>query len=79
MPLPSFTDWLQDRPPEFPDIGTLALVIAQSGTAGVSLDELRKVIGSSAETLEPMLRALVVSRQVVVVQVGGEWRYRAAT
>ncbi len=78
MPLPSFTEWLEDRPPEVPDIGTLALVIVQSGTAGVSLDRLRKVIRTSPETLESMLRALVVSRQVVVLKVGGQLVYRAA-
>ncbi len=77
MPTPSFSQWLEDRPPEVPDIGSLALAIARSGTAGVSLDQLRKVIGSSPETLESMLRALVVSRQVVVVRVGGEIKYRA--
>jgi predicted transcriptional regulator len=42
----------------------------------VSLDQLRKVIGSSRETVESMLRALVRARQVVVVKVGGELVYR---
>jgi hypothetical protein len=78
MPLPSFTEWLEDRPPEVPDIGTLALAIAQAGEAGVSRETLLRVLRISPETLETMLRALVVSRQVVVVKAGGEVRYRAA-
>ena len=77
MPFPSFTHWLEARPPEVPDAGQLALLIAQSGKAGVSLDQLCKVIGSSPETIESMLRALVVSRQVVVVKVNGQLVYRA--
>jgi hypothetical protein len=77
MPLPSFTKWLEDRLEEVPDIGSLALLIAQSGAAGVFLDQLRKVMRTSPETLESMLRALVTVRQVVVLKVGGEWRYRA--
>jgi hypothetical protein len=77
MPLPSFSEWLEARPPEVPDIGSAALLITQAGSSGVSLDQLRKVIGSSPETLESMLRALVVSRQVVVLKVNGEMVYRA--
>jgi hypothetical protein len=76
MPLPSFRNWLEHRPPQVPDIGTLALTIAQSGTAGVSRDDLARVLQVSPETLESMLRALEVSRQVMVVKVGGEMRYR---
>ena len=78
MPLPSFPQWLENRPPEVPDIGSLVLTIAQSGTAGVSLDRLCDVIGSSPETLKSMLQALVVSGQVVMVRVNGELVYRAA-
>jgi hypothetical protein len=78
MPLPSFTQWLEQRPPEVPDIGTLALVIAQSGTVGVSRETLLRVLRISPETLELLLRALVTAGQVVVVQAGGEVRYRAA-
>ena len=77
MPLPSFTEWLEAHPPEVPDIGALALTIAQSGTAGVSLDQLRKVIQTSPETIQSMLRALMVSRQVTVVKVGGQLVYQA--
>ncbi len=78
MPLPSFTEWLEDRPPEVPDAGRLALVIAQSGMAGVSRETLLRVLQVSPETLEILLRALLTAGQVVVVQVGEQWRYRAA-
>ncbi|MGA2068331.1 MAG: hypothetical protein ABSG86_25385 [Thermoguttaceae bacterium] len=78
MPTPSFTRWLEDRPPEVPDIGTLALLIARAGRAGVSLDRLRGVVRASPETLDNLLRALLTAGQVVVVQIGGEMRYRAA-
>ncbi len=78
MPFPSFHTWLEHRPPEVPNAAQIALLITQAGTAGVSRDALLKVIGVSPETLEELLRALVVARQVVVVKVGGEWRYRAA-
>jgi hypothetical protein len=78
VPTPSFRTWLEDRPPEVPDAGAVALRIAQAGTAGVSRGELARVLGTSPETLEILLRALVASRQVMVVQVGGEMRYRAA-
>ena len=77
MPTPSFHVWLEHRVQEVPDMGNLALLIAQSGAAGVSLDRLCKVIGSSRETIENLLRALVVSRQVAVVKVGGQMVYRA--
>ena len=78
MPFPSFTHWLEHRVQEVPDAGILALAIARSGKAGVSLDRLSKVIGSSRETIQSMLRALVTARQVVVLKVGGELVYRAA-
>ena len=76
MPLPSFTQWLEHRLEEVPDAAQIALLITRSGTAGVSKDRLCKVIGSSPETLESMLRALVTARQVMVVKVGGELVYR---
>ena len=78
MPIPSFHAWLEHRLEEVPDAAQIALLIAQSGTAGVSRDALLRVIGTSPETLENMLRALVTARQVVMVRVGGEMVYRAA-
>ena len=78
MPLPSFSEWLDDRPPEVPDAGAVALRIAQAGTAGVSLDQLRKVVRASPETLDNMLRGLLTAGQVTVLKVGGELVYRTA-
>ena len=78
MPTPSFHAWLEHRVQEIPDAGNLALIIAQSGAAGVSRDTLCKVMRTSPETLENFLRALVAARQVVVVKVGGRLVYRAA-
>ena len=77
MPTPSFHAWLEHRLEEVPDSGTMALTIARSGTAGVSLDRLSKVLGISPDVLEDLLRALVTARQVMVVKVGGEMVYRA--
>ena len=77
MPTPSFQKWIEHRPPEVPDAGSLALAVARAGQAGVSRDQLRKVIQASPETIQSMLRALITTRQVVVVKVGGEMVYRA--
>jgi hypothetical protein len=79
MPLPSFRSWLEDhRLQQVPDAGAIALLIARSGAAGVSREGLARAIGVPSEALEPLLRAMVVSGQVVMVKVGGELRYRAA-
>jgi hypothetical protein len=77
MLTPSFNAWLEHRLGEVPDAAQIALTIAQSGAAGVSRDALLKVIQTSPETLEELLRALMAAGQVVVVKVGGELRYRA--
>jgi len=42
------------------------------------LDDLRRLVGLSPETLADVLRGLTASGQVVVLKVGGELRYRAA-
>jgi hypothetical protein len=42
----------------------------------VSRDDLARALQVPPETLESLLRGLVVARQVVVVKVGGEMRYR---
>lgn len=77
MPLPSFTQWLEDRPEGFTDIGSLALVIARSGAGGISRQDLEKVVRLSHETMEDLLRAMVAAGQVVVLKVGGQIVYRA--
>ncbi|MGO9115348.1 MAG: hypothetical protein ACLP9L_39550 [Thermoguttaceae bacterium] len=73
----SFHAWLEHRLEEVPDVGNLALVIAQSGMAGVSRDALLTVVKTSPESLEAMLRALVSAGQVTIVKVNGQMVYRA--
>ncbi len=71
-----FHEWLDSRSQEAPAAENLALVIAKSGTAGVSLDSLRRVVQISPETLQELLKALVMAGQVTVVRVGGQMVYR---
>jgi hypothetical protein len=78
MPPPSFHEWLGNRPEEVPDATRLALVIARSGAAGISLDSLRRVVRLSPETLQDLLRALTAAGQVEVLKVNGKMVYRAA-
>ena len=56
----------------------LALVIARSGAAGISRHDLAKVLRLSPDTLENLLRAMVVAGQVVMLKVDGQIVYRAA-
>jgi hypothetical protein len=75
----SFRSWLEEhRPNQVPDATTLALVIAQSGAAGVSREGLGRALVVSDEVLDDLLRALVASGQVAMVKVGGKLAYRAA-
>jgi hypothetical protein len=74
----SFHVWLEHRLEEVPDAGNLALLIAQSGAAGVSLDRLRSVVRVSPDTLNELLRALVSAGQVAIAKVHGRLVYRAA-
>ena len=60
----------QDLRQEVPDATTLALAIAKSGAAGVSVDRLRRVVGLPPHTLEDLLWALAVTGQVVMLKVG---------
>ena len=75
----SFHEWLKNRPDEAPDAERLALLIAQSGAAGISSDGLRKFVRLRPETLDDLLKALVATGQVVVLKVDGQFVYRAAT
>ncbi len=75
----SFHEWLKNRPDEAPDAERLALLIAQSGAAGISPDGLRKFVRLRPETLDDLLKALVTTGQVVVLKVDGQFVYRAAT
>jgi hypothetical protein len=79
MPTPSFHTWLEHRLQQVPDAGSLALLIARSGAAGgVSRNDLARSLCLPPETLEVLLRAMVVAGQVVVRKVNGEMVYRAA-
>jgi hypothetical protein len=79
MSTPSFQAWLTElRIQQVPDAGSLAFLIARSGTAGVSRDDLAKVLRVAPETLEVLLRAMVMAGQVVVRKVNGQLVYRAA-
>jgi hypothetical protein len=74
-----FRSWLEDhRPPQVPDAGSLVLAIARSGAAGMSRDDLRRLAGIPPDILSDLLRAMVVSGQVVMVKVGGKIVYRMA-
>jgi hypothetical protein len=75
----SFRLWLEEhRPQQVPDAASAALLIARSGTAGVSREGLARAVGVPSEAIEPLLRAMVAARQVVMVSVGGKIVYRAA-
>ena len=65
----SFHEWLKNRPDEAPDAERLALLIAQSGAAGISPDELRRLVHLSPNTLADLLRALVATGQLAVFKV----------
>jgi hypothetical protein len=73
----SFHEWLKTRPQEVPDVGQLALLIAQAGAAGISPNDIRRLIPFPPETLDELLKSLVTTRQVMVVKLNGELRYRA--
>jgi DNA-binding IclR family transcriptional regulator len=63
---------------EAPAAERLALVIARSGPAGVTLDGLRRVVRLSPETLHDLLRTLTAAGQVTALKVNGRMTYRAA-
>jgi hypothetical protein len=73
-----FRTWLEHCPQQVPDAGALALLIARFGTAGASREEIAKAVGIPSDALEPLLRAMVVARQVVVLKRDGQLVYRAA-
>jgi NADH:ubiquinone oxidoreductase subunit 4 (subunit M) len=76
MPIPSFHEWLNDRPDEALAADRLAMLIVQSGAAGISLDRLRTVLRLSPETLQDILKSLVATGQVTVLKVNGQMTYR---
>ena len=78
MQFPSFHAWLENRFEEVPDATSLALVIARSGAAGVSRDDLRRLTRLTPDVLKDLLTALMSAGQVVAVTVSGKIVYRAA-
>ncbi len=78
MTTPSFQDWLRSAD-EAAAAEKMATIIAGAGAAGVSVDRLRRIVGLYPETLEDVLKALVATGQVMVVQANGQRIYRAAT
>jgi DNA-binding IclR family transcriptional regulator len=68
----------QRRFEEAPAAEKLALVIARSGAAGVSLEDLARALNLPAESLQDILRALTATGQVTMLRVNGRLVYRAA-
>ena len=73
-----FRLWLEHRPQEVPDAGALALLIARSGTAGASREEIAKAVGIPEEMVESLLRAMMAAGQVEMLRVNGRLVYRVA-
>jgi len=76
-----FRDWMalkEPRPEAVPDAPRLAFLIARSG-AGMSRDDLRRLVSLSPDTLDDLLRALVTAGQVRMLQVTGQRVFRATT
>jgi len=57
-----FRSWLEEpRLNQFPDAASLALLIARSGAAGVSREEMARAVGVPGRDWETLLRAMVVA------------------
>jgi hypothetical protein len=74
----SFWQWLENTADDPSAAGDVATLIAQAGAVGISLNCLRKVVRLSPETLNDVLKALMASRQVLLLKVNGARVYRAA-
>jgi hypothetical protein len=77
MPALSFREWLGNRDGDVPASDRLATLVAQS-PAGVSRDCLARTLRLPPRILDDLLRALVTTRQVTMLKVGGRTVYRAA-
>ncbi len=73
----SFHEWLGNRDGEAAAAEKLATLVARSG-AGVSRDDLARILRLPPRILDDLLRALTVTGQVVLLKVGGRTVYRAA-
>lgn len=74
----SFWEWLEHVADDPSAADTVASMIAQAGAVGISVQCLRKIVRLTPETLDEILKALLVSRQVVLLKVNGARVYRAA-
>jgi len=77
----AFHEWMETREhriEEVPDVMRLALLIAQSGAAGISRQDLARVLRLSPDTVEDLLMALVAAGQVTVLRVNGQRVFRAS-
>ena len=72
----SFHEWLRSAD-EAPAADRLATVIAQAGAAGVSLNRRRRLVGLPPETLQDVLKGLVMTGQVEMLKINGQFVYRA--
>jgi len=73
----SFWQWLEHVADDPAGAADVAALIAQAGAVGVSLHCLKKVVRLSPGSLDEVLKALLASKQVVLLKVGGTRVYRA--
>ena len=73
----TFHDWLGNRDGDVPAAERLATLVARSA-AGVSKDDLARVLGLPPRILDDLLRALTATGQIVMLKGGGRTVYRAA-
>ena len=74
----SFWQWLEHVADDPSAADNVASLIAQAGAVGVSVHCLRKIVRLSPETLDEVLKGLLVSKHVVLLKVNGARVYRAA-
>ena len=60
-----------------PNADRLAMLIAQAGAVGISLDPSARLVPLPPETLQDLLTALTATGQITMLKVGGETVYRA--
>jgi len=71
-----FRTWLEHGPDDASAAMNLATLIGRSST-GISRDDLARAVRRPAEALEPLLKALMASGQIVALKVNGQLLYRA--
>ena len=71
----SFHEWLGNRDRHAVAAERLATLVARCG-AGISRDDLARILRLPPSILDDLLRALVTTGQVVMLKVGGRTVYR---